>query len=160
MSNNLVRSSVGSINFNNMKMQRLFTVVPAALAMSLILNDVNLAQTPPKAIDPNFSPDPLVFKGNSEGSVKSNCGNIPAKPSQVIELSKPLPYLRVTVESQGQPTLLIVGPGGRFCVLADSSEGKAELAGYWEPGDYSFYAGNLSQQQYSYTLSISKQPSK
>lgn len=143
-----------------MKMQRLFTVVPAALAMSLALNNVNLAQTPPKVINPNFSPDPLVFNGNSEGSVKSNCGNIPAKPSQVIQVSKPLPYLRVTVESKGQPTLLIDGPGGRFCVLADSSEGKAELAGYWQPGDYSFYAGDLSHKQYSYTLSISQQPSK
>ncbi|BAY22406.1 hypothetical protein NIES2100_21690 [Calothrix sp. NIES-2100] len=143
-----------------MKMQRIFTVVPAALAMSLVFNNANLAQTPPKVVNPNFSPDPLVVNGNGEGSVKSNCGHIPAKPSQVIQVPKSLPYLRVTVESKGQPTLLIDGPGGKFCVLADSSEAKAELAGFWQAGEYSFYVGDISQREYSYTLSISQQPSK
>ncbi|MDZ8049981.1 MAG: hypothetical protein RMX68_030725 [Aulosira sp. ZfuVER01] len=144
-----------------MKIHKLMTVVPAALAMSLVLNDVNLAKDAPKIVNRNFSPDPLVFNGNSGGSVKSNCGNIPATPSQVIQVPEPLPYLRVTVESKGQPTLLIDGPGGKFCVLADSySAGKAELAGYWQPGEYSFYVGDLSQPQSSYTLSISQQPSK
>ncbi|OUL21416.1 hypothetical protein [Nostoc sp. 106C] len=144
-----------------MKIHRIFTVVPAALAMSLALNDVNLAKDAPKIVNRNFSPDPLVFNGNSGGSVKSNCGNIPATPSQVIQVPESLPYLRITVESKGQPTLLIDGPGGRFCVLADSySGGKAELTGYWPAGEYSFYVGDSSQGNYSYTLSISQKPSK
>jgi hypothetical protein len=143
-----------------MKIPRLFTAVPVALAMSLVFNNVNLAQTPPKVIKADFSPDPLVVNGDSQGTVKSNCGHIPAKPSQVIQLPDSLPYLRVTVESKGQPTLLIDGPGGRFCVLADSSEAKAELAGFWQPGQYSFYAGDLSQQQYSYKLSITQKRSQ
>ncbi|MDZ7962743.1 MAG: hypothetical protein RMY34_33570 [Aulosira sp. DedQUE10] len=141
-----------------MKMHRLFTVVPAALAMSLVFTDANFAKTPPSVINPNFSPDPLVLNGNSGGSVQSNCGNITAAPSQVIQVKESLPYLRVTVESQGQPTLLIDGPGGRFCVQADSySGGKAEMSGFWLAGEYSFYVGESSKRQYSYTLSISQQ---
>ncbi|OUL36458.1 hypothetical protein BV372_07235 [Nostoc sp. T09] len=144
-----------------MKILRIFTVVPAALAMSLALNDVNLAKDAPKIVNRNFSPDPLVFNGSSGGSVKSNCGNIPATPSQVIQVPESLPYLRVTVESKGQPTLLIDGPGGKFCVLADSySGGKAELAGYWPAGEYSLYVGDSSQGKFNYTLSISQKPSK
>lgn len=62
----------------------------------------------------------------------SNCGNLPDEPSQVIQVKESLPYLRVTVESEGQPTLLINGPGGRFCIQADSySGGKAEMSGFW-----------------------------
>ncbi|MBD2356562.1 hypothetical protein H6G41_18340 [Tolypothrix sp. FACHB-123] len=143
-----------------MKIHKLFTVVPAALAMSLVLSDANLAQTPANIISANLRSDPVVFNGKSDAAVKSNCGNIPAKPSQVIQVPKSLPYLRVTVESKGQPTLLIDGPGGKFCVLADSSEGKAELAGYWQSGEYSFYVGDVSQRQVNYTLSISQQPEK
>jgi hypothetical protein len=143
-----------------MKMHKLFTVVPAALAMSLLLSDANLAQTPANVISANLNSDPVVFNGQSEASVKSNCGHIPAKASQVIQVPKSLPYLRVTVESKGQPTLLIDGPGGKFCVLADSSEGKAELAGYWESGEYSFYVGDIAQRQVNYTLSISQKPAK
>ncbi|MBD2194924.1 MULTISPECIES: hypothetical protein [Calothrix] len=143
-----------------MKTHQLFTVVPAALAMSLVLSDANLAQTPANIISANLSSDPVVLNGKSDAAVKSNCGNIPTKPSQVIQVPKSLPYLRVTVESKGQPTLLIDGPGGKFCVLADSSEGKAELAGYWQSGQYSFYVGDVSQRQVNYTLSISQQPEK
>ncbi|BAY60306.1 hypothetical protein NIES22_03650 [Calothrix brevissima NIES-22] len=143
-----------------MKIHQLFTVVPAALAMSLVLSDANLAQTPANIISTNLSSDPVVLNGKSDAAVKSNCGNIPNKPSQIIQVPKSLPYLRVTVESKGQPTLLIDGPGGKFCVLADSSEGKAELAGYWQSGQYSFYVGDVSQRQVNYTLSISQQPEK
>ncbi len=139
-------------------MRTLFTVIPTALAMSLAITNVNLAKTPPSLINPNFNPDPMVFNGNSGGSIQSNCGNIPAAPNQVIRVTESLPYLRVTVESQGQPTLLIEGPGGRFCVLADSySGGKPELSGYWQAGEYSLYVGELSKGKFSYTLSISQQ---
>ncbi|MBD2340283.1 hypothetical protein H6G64_25270 [Calothrix sp. FACHB-156] len=141
-----------------MKMHRLFTVVPAALAMNLVFTDANFAKNPPSVINPNFQPDPLVLNGDSGGSVASNCGNIPAEPSQVIRVKESLPYLRVTVESKGQPTLLITGPGGRFCIQADSySGGKAEMSGFWQAGEYSFYIGESSKRQYSYTLSISQQ---
>ncbi|MBD2694214.1 hypothetical protein [Anabaena catenula] len=141
-----------------MKTLRLLTLVPAALAMSLVFNQVSFAQTPIILIDKNLQTDPTIVNGTSGGNVKSNCGNITTAPSQVIRVKEPLPYLRLTVQSQGKPTLLIDGPGGRFCVMADNYSGdKPELAGFWQAGEYSLYIGDLSQQQYSYTLSISQQ---
>ena len=141
-----------------MKTLRLLTIVPIALAMSLILTEANLAQTPQIQINRNFQPDPLVLNGKSGGSVKSKCGNITTTPNQIIQVKESLPYLRLTVETQGKPTLLIDGPGGRFCVQPDSySGGKPELSGYWEAGTYSLYVGELSQQQYNYILSISQE---
>ncbi len=141
-----------------MKTLRLLTIFPTALAMSLILTEANLAQTPKIDINRNLQPDPLILKGKSGGTVKSNCGNITSVPNQVIQLKESLPYLRLTVESQGKPTLLIDGPGGRFCVLADTySGGKPELSGFWQAGEYSLHVGELSQKEYSYTLSISQQ---
>jgi hypothetical protein len=140
-----------------MKKLRLLVIVPTALAMSLVFTEANLAQTPTIQINRNFQPDPLILNGKSGGTVKSNCGNITTEPNQVIQVTESLPYLRLTVESQGKPTLLIDGPGGRFCVMADSySGGKPELSGYWQPGKYLLSVGELSQQQYSYTLSISQ----
>ncbi|MGJ5629215.1 hypothetical protein [Nostoc sp. CALU 1950] len=140
-----------------MKTLRLLAIVPTALVMSLVFTEANLAQTPTIQINRNLQPDPLILNGKSGGTVKSNCGNITTEPNQLIQVTESLPYLRLTVESQGKPTLLIDGPGGRFCVLADSySGGKSELSGYWQAGKYSLYVGELSPQEYNYTLSISQ----
>ncbi|MEH2288223.1 hypothetical protein [Nostoc sp.] len=140
-----------------MKTFRLLAIIPTALAMSLVFTEANLAQTPTIQINRNSQPDPLILNGKSGGTVKSNCGNITTEPSQVIQVTESLPYLRLTVESQGKPTLLIDGPGGRFCVLADSySGGKSELSGYWQAGKYLLHVGELSPQQYTYSLSISQ----
>jgi hypothetical protein len=140
-----------------MKTLRLLAIVPTALVISLFFTEANLAQTPTVQINRNSQPDPLVLNGKSGGTVKSNCGNITTEPNQVIQVTESLPYLRLTVESEGQPTLLINGPGGRFCVMPDSYSGdKPELSGYWQAGKYSLYVGELSKQQHSYTLSISQ----
>ncbi|WP_414513142.1 hypothetical protein [Nostoc sp. PCC 9305] len=140
-----------------MKTLRLLAIIPTALAMSLVFTEANLAQTPTIQINRNSQPDPLILNGKSGGTVKSNCGNITTEPNQVIQVTESLPYLRLTVESKGKPTLLIDGPGGRFCVLADSySGGKSELSGYWQAGKYSLYVGELSPQQFTYNLSISQ----
>ena len=141
-----------------MKTRTLFTFVPTLLAMNLVLVDANLAKAQVLRINSNLQPDPLIVNGKSGGTLRSNCGKITATPNQVIQVTDSLPYLRLTVESSGQPTLLIDGPGGRFCVLADSySGGKPEISGYWQAGRYSLYVGELSQGQYNYTLSISQQ---
>lgn len=131
---------------------------PSILAIGLIL----ISNQPGKAeviqIERDFQPDPLILSGESGGIEKSNCGNISAEPDRIIEVTESLPYLRLTVESKGKPTLLIDGPEGRFCVLGDSySEDKPEISGYWQAGKYSLYIGDLSEQQHSYTLSISQQ---
>jgi len=141
-----------------MKTSTLTKFVPIVLAISLILANLQSVKAEVVQIQRDFQPDPLTLNGKSGGFEKSNCGNIAATPNQVLEVSESLPYLRLTVESEGKPTLLIDGPEGRFCVLADSySEEKPELSGYWQAGKYLLYIGDLSSQQHSYTLSISQQ---
>lgn len=141
-----------------MKTLKLLTFVPVTVVMSLLFNQAVLGQTPLIQINQQFPTDPLVIKGTSKVTVPSNCGNITGQPSQVIEIQESLPYLRLTVEGQGQPTMLIDGPGGKFCVLADNyGANKPELAGFWQVGNYSLYVGNLSPGEHNYTLSISLQ---
>jgi hypothetical protein len=140
---------------------QIFKLIPATLAsMSLILSHISVANAQQVKIGQNLQPDPTTLTGKSGGSNKSNCGNsyISTAPSQVLQVTESLPYLRLTVESTGKPTLLIDGPEGRFCVLADNySGGKPEISGFWQAGNYSLYVGELSQAQYNYTLSISQQ---
>ncbi|WP_414753213.1 hypothetical protein [Anabaena sp. CCY 9910] len=141
-----------------MKKFSLFKVVPAALAMILASSQANLAQVPSIQINRKLPSEPLVLSGQSGGTVKSNCGNVAATANQIIEVTEALPYLRLTVEGQGKPTLLIDGPGGRFCVLADTYSGsKAELSGYWQPGRYLLKVGNILPGQHNYNLSISQE---
>jgi len=141
-----------------MKTLKLLIIVPAVLLISLVFSQVSLADTTIIEINKNLEKDPIILNGESGGKVASNCGNITAKPNQVIEVKESLPYLRLTVESQGKPSLLIDGPGGRFCILADSYSGdKPELSGFWQAGKYSLYVGESSKGNYSYILSISQQ---
>ena len=141
-----------------MKPLKLFKIAFVTLTTGLLLNQSSFAETPKLEINSEFDQDPLELSGLSGGSVKSNCGNIDTAPNSIMQLTEPLPYLRLTVKSEGQPTLLINGPGGRICVLADSySGGKAEFSGYWQEGKYSLYIGDLTQpqQKFNYTLTIS-----
>ncbi|BAZ12056.1 hypothetical protein NIES4071_38840 [Calothrix sp. NIES-4071] len=141
-----------------MKISLPLRLVGATLAMSLCLTIAKVATAELVKVSPNFKPDPLTLTGQSGGSNKSNCGNISPTPNQVIEVTESLPYLRLTVEGSGKPTLLIDGPGGRFCVLADNYSGKKpEITGFWQAGKYSLHVGELSQGQYNYTLRISQQ---
>ncbi|MEA5594542.1 hypothetical protein [Rivularia sp. UHCC 0363] len=141
-----------------MKKSTLIKFAPIVLTISLILTSVQLVQAEIIQIERDFQPDPLILNGESGGTEKSNCGNISAQPNRVIQVAESFPYLRLTVESTGKPTLLIDGPEGRFCVLADSySQDKPEISGYWQAGEYSLYIGELTKQQHTYTLSISQQ---
>ena len=141
-----------------MKTSTLTKFVPIVLAISLIFASLQSVKAEVVQIERDFQPDPLTISGKSGGFEKSNCGNISKTPSQVLKVSESLPYLRLTVESKGKPTLLIDGPEGRFCVLGDSySEEKPEISGYWQAGEYLLYIGSLSSEQHEYTLSISQQ---
>lgn len=143
-----------------MKTRTQWLVVPTALAISLAVTSASLAQPPSQTvvqINPKFQPDPLVVRGKTGGAKSSDCGNIAATPNQVIQVKEPLPYLRLSVQSDGKPTLLIDGPAGRFCVLGDSyPEGNPEISGYWQAGRYSVHVGDRAQGQHPYTLSISQ----
>ncbi len=143
---------------DKMKTRIDWLVVPTALAISLAVTGAYAAQAQVVQLTPKFQPDPLVVRGTSGGAKSSDCGNIAAAPNQVIQVTESLPYLRLSVQSDGQPTLLINGPGGRFCVLGDSYPGgNPEISGYWKAGRYSVYVGDRAQGQHPYTLSISQQ---
>ena len=141
-----------------MKTHALIKFFPIVLAIGLIIISLQLVQAEVVQIERDFKPDPLILSGKSGGSEKSNCGNIKTKPDHVLEVTELLPYLRLTVLSEGKPTLLIDGPEGRFCVLGDSfSKDKPEISGFWQAGKHSLYIGDLSQQEHTYKLSISQQ---
>ncbi|MEM7726251.1 MAG: hypothetical protein AAF208_07740 [Cyanobacteria bacterium P01_A01_bin.45] len=135
-----------------------FIIVPVALAVCSTITQLLPATAQTVEINSKLQADPLIIKGTSGGKQRTNCGYVSAQPSKKIKLTQSLPYLRLTVEGNGQPTLLIDGPGGRFCVLADKfSTDNPEISGYWNKGEYLLYIGEPSQAQYTYTLSISQQ---
>ncbi len=141
-----------------MNTSRLLTFVQRASVLCLIFTQASFAQPPVVEIDDHLSSDPLILNGKSGGPTSSSCGYIAATPNEVIQITKSLPYLRVTVESQGKSSLLIDGPGGRFCILPDIySKSNPQFSGYWQRGKYLLYVGEDSEQQYDYTLSISQQ---
>jgi hypothetical protein len=141
-----------------MKKRTNWLVFPSALAISFAVTATTLAQEAVVKILPELQPDPLVVSGRSGGEKSSDCGNIADTPSQIIQVTESVPYLRFRVQSEGEPTLLIEGPQGRrFCVLADTKSGESpEIAGYWEAGKYSLYVGDRAQGHHPYTLSISR----
>lgn len=103
----------------------------------------------------------MNLSGTSGGSVDSKgCGFISQSPSQVINVTERIDYLRLRVQSNGgQPTLLVKGPskGDQFCALADGlSSNNPEISGVWEPGTYYIYVGDRSGSRHPYTLNISK----
>lgn len=143
---------------NSMKSLKYWMVVPTALAM--LLSSAGLAGSTPIQIAPGFQPDPLVVNGTSGGSIASqSCGKIAEKPNHVLTLNGNFNYLRINVQSSGQPTLLIKGPSGTSCVPADSlSGGNIQSPGYWEQGTYSIYVGDMAGGQNPYTLSLTQKP--
>lgn len=132
--------------------------IPAASLM--LLTSADTVRSQPIQIVPGFQPDPMVVTGTSGGSQSSKgCGMTAAAPNHVIRLGDNFNYLRFSVQSAGQPTLLIEAPNGSSCVQADSLSGGAiQAPGYWEKGTYSIYVGDRSGAQNPYTLSITQSP--
>lgn len=130
----------------------LFAVLLAAIAPQRLHAEVVQLQ-------PQFNNDPIQLQGTSGGLQRSDCGSISEQPSQTLEVGQQFPYLRLRVESAGEPTLLIEGPTGRFCILADSTVGEQpEMSGLWTVGTYRIFIGDLAGGQHSYTLSITQNP--
>jgi hypothetical protein len=116
-----------------------------------------IAATPNQVV--NRLSEPVSLQGMSGGTVASDCGSISAQPSQQLQLTQEFAqnsgYLRFVVEGAGDPTLLIEGPTGRFCVLSDRVTNRGpEAVGYWLPGTYKIYVGDRQSQSHPYKLSI------
>ena len=139
-----------------MKILKSSITIPAALAM--LLTSAGAVRSQPIQITPGFQPDPMVVTGTSGGSQSGKgCGMTGAAPNHVVRLDNNFNYLRFSVQSTGQPTLLIEAPSGNSCLQADSfSGGTIQAPGYWEKGSYSIYIGDRAGGQNPYTLSITQ----
>ena len=105
-----------------------------------------------------FSTDALAIEGQSGGEVQSQgCGFIAQTPNHVLDITTRIDYMRVSVQvGGGKPTLLVDGPDGMFCILADDESGvKPEISGVWLPGKYSIYVGDRQGSRHPFTLRIS-----
>lgn len=142
-----------------MKTSRFWMVIPTALAV--LLANVGLARSQATQITLGLRSEPVVVTGTSGGSKASkSCGMISAQPNYVVNLNNNFNYLRFNVKSAGNPTLLIEGPNGSFCVPADRfSGGNIQAPGFWEKGIYSIYIGDRAGGQHPYTLSITQKRS-
>lgn len=121
-------------------------VVPLLLAVAQPAR----ADTIPLA--PGFG-EPISRSGAAGGPVNSgDCGAIAGAPNHVLAISQDFGSLRVRVSGGEGLTLLVVGPGGRFCVPA--SGGTAEMPGYWSAGSYQIFVGNRAGAGGGYSLSI------
>jgi hypothetical protein len=124
-------------------------------------NAQSIQRDPPQTIElsAQIGQDPLEFSQTLTEKTTLNCDATPATANWVFSLAQPVPYLRFTIHSEGEPILIIEGPGGRFCVLADNYSGdNPEISGLWDAGTYNVYVGNRTPGDYSYTLQISQQP--
>ncbi|MFP4124998.1 hypothetical protein [Coleofasciculus sp.] len=116
-----------------------------------------------------FSPDPLIIRGISGGSVSTpdvsgrretptgSCiGYIDEQPDHILELTSFFNYLSLQVESPEDTTLLVKGPGGSWC--NDDAEGKNPgISGQWLAGEYKVWVGSFQENKYHpYVIRISE----
>ncbi len=123
-------------------------------------------------ISPRFSPDPIIIRGISGGSIPAAriagrdqsitgpcVGLVDEEPDHRLELTAFFNYLSLQVESSQDTTLVIRGPGGSWC--NDDFEGNKNpgIAGQWQKGIYEVWIGSYSSEQYHpYTIRITGAP--
>lgn len=139
-----------------MKRQNKWLIVPTALAVIFTNATVSMSGVPVIEVARTFESDPIVLNGTSGGTNKTNCGAIAKAPNQVLRITAgQINYMRIKVKAEGAPTLLVDGPGGKFCVLATAGE-DLEMSGVWTKGNYSIYVGDRAGNSYPYSLSITQ----
>lgn len=139
-----------------MKLHKLGIIIPTALVV--LLSGANTAKSSSAAIElaRTLPADPIIVDGKSGGSKQTKCGFISEAPSQLIKVtSAQIDYMRLRVESNGQPTLMVDGPGGKFCVLAVAGE-KPEISGVWRQGTYKIHVGDRQGGSHPYKLYITQ----
>ena len=143
-------------------MQKLiyYFLTTTTLTMALLVTSFKKVDSKPVGIDLKFDTKTQTVQGKTGGPINSKgCGYISSSPNHVINISKRVDYMHLSVRtSGGQPTLLVKGPSSQdsFCVLGDAASGfKPEMSGVWEPGKYQIYVGDLSGKNHPFTLNIS-----
>ncbi len=106
-----------------------------------------------------LSAEPLVMRGRSGGGVNSkDCGFITRRPQHVLSVTDRIDYMKLTVRAEGgEPTLLIDGPDGRFCIFGDRTSGEnPEISGLWLRGRYRIFVGDRTGNRHRFRLELSQ----
>ena len=113
-----------------------------------------------------FFPDPYTLSGASGGDIGASylgetgtgpCrGYATATPDHVMTLNTGFDFLRISVSSVGDTTLIVHGPDGWWC--NDDSDGvNPEIAGGWIPGYYRIWVGSYTADQFHpYSIEFSE----
>lgn len=133
----------------------------------------NAQEAPPifgdVTINRKFSPDPLVVRGMSGGSVAGKqisgrietptgpcTGFVDETPDHTIKLTSNFDYLKLQVQAPQDTTIIVKGPGGTWC--NDDLDGKNPgISGEWLAGNYEIWIGSYEKGKYfPYTLKITE----
>ena len=101
---------------------------------------------------------PVELSGQSGGNQASACGNINPSAGHTVRVTESFASLDFEVQSQGNYTLLIKGPGGfQECVFAHNYDGGViKSPGLLNQGEYQVFVGDRNGERHPYTLSISQ----
>ena len=101
-----------------------------------------------------FMPDPQVRSGIAGGPVAAgsipnnyggNCrGYTQAQPDHVMVTTTPFSYMRVHVQANGDPTLIIQDPNGSFWCNDDENGLLPAISGPWDAGTWRIWVGSYS----------------
>ena len=120
-------------------------------------------------IGPKFSPEPMIIRGISGGSVAARSvagraetptgpcvGFVDEPPDHTIVLTAFFNYLSLQVQSPEDTTIVISGPGGSWC--NDDAQGKNPgIAGQWLAGTYRVWVGSYDKDSYHpYVIRLSE----
>lgn len=147
-----------------------FCILLSCVAATTTGNVAHADQSPifgDVTIGNNFSPDPLSVRGMSGGSVAGQqvagqvetptgpcSGYFDDKPDHILNLTSKFDYLKLQVQSPQDTTLIVSGPGGKWC--NDDFEGKNPgIVGEWSQGTYQIWIGSYQKDIYlPYTINI------
>ena len=124
-----------------------------------VMGPINLAT--------GFMPDPQMRSGVAGGPVAA--GGIPnnyggtcrgytqAMPDHVMVTTTPFNFLRVFVQSQGDPTLIIQDPNGTYWCNDDADGFQPAITGPWAAGTWRIWVGAYSNgEQIPYTIGFTE----
>jgi len=144
-----------------------------SLGLGLVGGSIARSQAPPIfeniSLNPGFRPDPQSLRGISGGEISARVtadridtatgpcvGFIDRQPDHVLTLTEFFDYLSMEVESPGDTTLVVIGPGGTWC--NDDLQGKnPAMIGRWLAGNYQIWVGSYERNKFHpYVLRLSE----
>ena len=133
-------------------MRRSFSVL---LALAAVVSTGSAAIAQPSTTRTPLSA-PIELSGQTGGSQSSACGNINPSAGQRVQVTESFAALDFEVQSEGNYTLLIKGPGGfEECVFAHNYDGGViKSPGLLNQGEYQVFVGDRNGESHPYTLSI------